>query len=1309
MRKFLSIMLAIMLTLSFAGFFGPVNTLKNVSAQGENISVQILLPHNGDQFEVCTNFYVNAVITNKGEEQVSMTATINPGLTAELVTGEIADKMVIVPAHGNMDVWWRLHCKTAGDSTITVTFDGVSDYVTIHQWEEEPQIPKKVEVDIIEYPEEPITPCTDFTIKVKYTNLTDEDITNFSGIVQIDGPAIFKNDQGTKLLGTLKANDFMTSIWNFHCEEKGYVNILATCSGDGLVPENIITDSVIIDQGQEPPEPPEPDSVTLGVSGPDKICTQGCGYNTFQITAKICNYWVEGYPIYDVKLTLINDNPTLAQIQPPVDVEVSSIPYNSCYVATWDVVCIQKGPVEFTVDVDYKVWDPDLEDYVDKDDYVAGHVGANLATSKTHDVEQMDIYVTITDPFEDPVTHYICENFDVTAVVKNCLCFVEQGPIYIDLLANGVILPSSDVEFNQDNLWVHVIQYNEDGEIVQDFDYNVNTDPDNPGRVIINNICACCTYQITWHLHCIGESEDTIEVRLTDSADPPNIIDSDTFDLHQIQPPTPTDLTKGIFVFPGWYSDGSLRLTPDKGIVEREEFAVSQNWTAVVIVSNIGDRDAEDVEIDIGMTGDFDDREGNDKHAWLVDPDTGERIELINFSSGQKTFEIGDLKAGESKKLIFEAHCSGPENVKISVPVNGIRGFDPFGHRPIGGQAGGQIYHVPNEETVYQKPIEIIFINPEEGEEFDVCETFAVKVKIENNDPEQDLNGVSVTLKWSGNAELPVSETNPRNIVSIPHGDYREVGWNIHCTGGGDVIFWVELTFTNTDLYIDYEDFRLGTFDFRTIHQIPPPPEPDLEVTIISPLEDECLAYYNGDEFPITAKVKNNGAGDAVNVVVELDFEEDYFMIVEEPPETTFPVLEAGEETPLLTWTLKVLKGDAPPTSKAITVKATADNANPPANAFINVYPVPAVLLKLEVTPLPDNKVIVGSNFDYTVRVTNLGWADAYEVYAVIFSLSDNIMLQPGFNDLRVYLGTLQGHGGSQNSKEATFHLQCEGAGKSWIIAFAVGKDEYGYSWGCYDDPPTPTFYTNPGEEILSDYVNYVFQQVSYEDFIRVTSPVDDDVYGTSDTIHTEWTVQGFESAKLLGAKVRVLFYNGFTWEIVAQNLSLESGTFDIDLSTKTIVDPLRCRVRVGVYSPSTGMWLSDGIHQFYDEVGHFWVTDETPTKYIKTTSPNGNMIVKDNDTINVFWDVEGFEGSEGKIRVLFYSGKAWHFVAYNLPLQDGNISFNLSAYTIDDPMRCRVRVGVYVPDPIDSQFGDWYMEGDQAFYDETGHFWALP
>jgi hypothetical protein len=68
----------------------------------------------------------------------------------------------------------------------------------------------------------------------------------------------------------------------------------------------------------------------------------------------------------------------------------------------------------------------------------------------------------------------------------------------------------------------------------------------------------------------------------------------------------------------------------------------------------------------------------------------------------------------------------------------------------------------------------------------------------------------------------------------------------------------------------------------------------------------------------------------------------------------------------------------------------------------------------------------------------------------------------------------------------------------------------------------------------------------------------------------------------------------GSTWSLVASNLDLADGSFDLDLSTQTIVDPLRCRVRVGIYDPATGAWLTWGTgKQYYDESGHFWVINQ--------------------------------------------------------------------------------------------------------------------
>lgn len=68
---------------------------------------------------------------------------------------------------------------------------------------------------------------------------------------------------------------------------------------------------------------------------------------------------------------------------------------------------------------------------------------------------------------------------------------------------------------------------------------------------------------------------------------------------------------------------------------------------------------------------------------------------------------------------------------------------------------------------------------------------------------------------------------------------------------------------------------------------------------------------------------------------------------------------------------------------------------------------------------------------------------------------------------------------------------------------------------------------------------------------------------------------------------------NGQPGLIVAQNLDLADSSFDITLTDKTIVDPLQYRVRVGVYDPATGAWLTwDTGKQYYDEIGHFWVID---------------------------------------------------------------------------------------------------------------------
>ena len=237
--------------------------------------------------------------------------------------------------------------------------------------------------------------------------------------------------------------------------------------------------------------------------------------------------------------------------------------------------------------------------------------------------------------------------------------------------------------------------------------------------------------------------------------------------------------------------------------------------------------------------------------------------------------------------------------------------------------------------------------------------------------------------------------------------------------------------------------------------------------------------------------------------------------------------------------------------------------------------------------------------------------------------------------------------------------------------------------------------------ENVSD--NHTIEAYFQHNYFKTTYPVGTEVFSPTDTIHVTWDVEGFTSTE---GKVRVLFYNGSSWQLVASDLDLADGSYDIDLSTKTIVDPLRCRVRAGIYDPTTGAWLTWTNGQYYDESGHFWIVDTSPTQYFKTTYPVGTEVFSPTDTITVSWDVEGFTGTEGKIRVLFYNGSSWQLVASDLNLADGSYDIDLSTKTIVDPLRCRVRAGIY--DPTTGAWLTW-TDGTHTgqYYDESGHFWV--
>jgi len=278
-----------------------------------------------------------------------------------------------------------------------------------------------------------------------------------------------------------------------------------------------------------------------------------------------------------------------------------------------------------------------------------------------------------------------------------------------------------------------------------------------------------------------------------------------------------------------------------------------------------------------------------------------------------------------------------------------------------------------------------------------------------------------------------------------------------------------------------------------------------------------------------------------------------------------------------------------------------------------------------------------------------------------------------------------------------------------WTVPSGLNSDKCKIRVGNYD--------ATTGDWIVYDDSDNNFSITTVSKFFKTTSPLGTETFSPTGTIHVSWEVAGFTGTE---GKIRVLFFGDANsptkWTTVVDNLPIANGSYTIDLSKFNIADPLRCKVRVGVYNPDTGLWLTwtSGTQSgtYIDETGYFSVYSTPPTtSSIHITTNLKGQVFSPTDTITVSWEVAGFTGTEGKIRVLFFgdanSPTKWTTVVDNLPIANGSYTIDLSKFNIADPLRCKVRVGVYNPDT-----GLWltWTSGTQSgtYIDETGYFWVI-
>lgn len=1043
MRKFLSILVAVVMLMSMVPVFGAGTPV--VKADSEPLDIVILYPEAPFEVEPDDCFYVNAVISNKGSGKISTTATLTVVGNASI--NDEPSKPISLGNHGTTDVWWKVCCTNPGDVILTVTAGGVSSKpVTIHQ--EGESLEKKLVVTWIE------TPCmspfdgevpvgTYFTVKAKLQSMFD-----FAGNVKIT--IGYTGDLELLSAPTVPVGDIYTdrdeeAAWNFYCNGLGNASVyIADVEVDNLTDEEILKpDPCSFYQGEPEEPPPTPGNWTITVNAPEKVCTD-CYQGEFAITAfatnnsgAVANDVYAEIKILDGTLATLKDWTTQRQLGAPVSNG------DPTATASWDIVCLLKGDTRFEVTF-YKDGTPELG-------------SGTPVISKIVHVNQKDFFVTIDDiqhETDDLLTTlgdvYVtepCNGFYVKTTFTNCTCF----PV-------NKIIATAEMQNNAELVkYVDIEEWHKDAATGED---QLKRAYQIPAEAVVHQgnlyilqispVCDCCYYKVTWHFMCKGSDECPVPVYKVifsayDGEIAPNkLLDSDSFKLKQMTPPK---LSAGINIFSGWFSDGPLGTTEITGIASAcQGGALPDNnskFSIVIPVANLGDAVANDVYVTAEITGNY-----------LIDKVIGANKQSVNYTLNGSTLyftNIGNINGlcagGNAFKIIIEGKCTGDED--LIVKVTDLGGIDSLTGEPIPAKdkCGNPNIFLPKEKTLKQIPISFEIVEPIDGTSFIYSSNYAVKIKVHNctNDDDNILKGLQATIKWKGPAEFnpETNETYTHGLGDLGKGGYAETGWNMHCNGVGDVKFTVTLT---------SEDPALTLTQTFKVHQ---DPVGELEVHIISPIEHPL--YATGSEFAVTAIVHYHsyvGSLPAENVKFKIAWEGLNSELVDgEEQEIYIGEMQDGD-TFVHTWTFVALTPNlCMPMGSQIVVIAKGTNVESGHDKITpDFYPAAKLIVQLD----PIGEQQKGSDFTITGKVFNVGWADATDVKLTLKG-SDNIAPQPGYSYV-LNLGTVPAlrptrFWGDIVGEEWAggvpfeFHMQCEEAGKTTITVTPEGKDEYGFSW----------------------------------------------------------------------------------------------------------------------------------------------------------------------------------------------------------------------------------------------------------------------
>ena len=235
------------------------------------------------------------------------------------------------------------------------------------------------------------------------------------------------------------------------------------------------------------------------------------------------------------------------------------------------------------------------------------------------------------------------------------------------------------------------------------------------------DLCDCCECSLNWCLECAEPNEDLpITVSVTVGTE----TYTDTVTVHQ---ELKAHLVAGLASY--------YQCDPDHLLTPMEAFTIGQQYHVIVPVYNTGEATVYDGWAEIEITGD----------ASIV---YGGVIDNIKRP----------IYGGEMRKARWIVECTGEGDVTIEVVEVG--GIDTNTEQPV---LEDNIC-LPCPLEIEQIPVKLTWIEWPEGC-IEPCTDFTLKVKVQNWDFDDDLNGVSATLYWTGDVDsVEFADGQPQTV-----------------------------------------------------------------------------------------------------------------------------------------------------------------------------------------------------------------------------------------------------------------------------------------------------------------------------------------------------------------------------------------------------------------------------------------------------------------------------------------------------------------------------------------------------------------